>query len=86
MEEIREKTSKNWQTLDIYLSSFLQLNGFPPRLELNNNRVVFVFDISDEIYKLIADYNSNIPIAVTDYVTTVKRLRGQMLTMRGPQR
>ena len=81
MKRVDEK--KQFQTLDIYMSAFIKLAGISPGLELNNGKVVFVFPVSDELYKLITDYNSNQPIAITDFVTTVKMLRGQMLSMRG---
>lgn len=70
-------------TLDIYLAGFLALNGISPRLELNNGRVVFTFPATDQLYKLTMNFNSNAPVPVADFVTTVKTLRGQMLTMKG---
>ncbi len=74
---------KTFQTLDLYLASFLNLSGTPPKLELNNGKVVFSFPVGDDLYKLMMNYNSNVNIPVTDFVTAVKALRGQMLTMRG---
>ena len=74
---------KNLQFLDIYLSAYLSLCGIRPKLEINNGRVVFVFPAVEEVYRLMANYNSNATIPVTDFVTTIKALRGQMLTMRG---
>ncbi len=74
---------KNFQTMDIWLSSFLSLYGTPPKLEVINGRVIFTFPVSDDLYKLMTNYNSNVDIPVADFVTTVKTLRGQMLTMRG---
>lgn len=77
---------KTFQTLDLYLASFLNLSGVSPKLEINNGKVVFVFSINDDLYRLIVNYNSNVNVPVTDLVTTVKKLRGQMLTMRGQKR
>lgn len=74
---------KTYQTLDIGLASFLDLHYLPAKLELNNGRVVFTFPISDGLYKLITNYNSNVTVRILDFVTTLKKLRGQMLTMRG---
>jgi len=74
---------KTFQTLDIYLASFLNLSGLPPKLELNNGKVVFSFPVGDDIYRLTTNYNSNVNVPVTYFVTTVKALRGQMLTLRG---
>ncbi len=74
---------KSIQILDIYLSAYFSLCGISPKLEINNGRVVFVFSVSDDLYKLMVNYNSNVNVPVTDFVTTVKTLRGQLLTMRG---
>ncbi len=74
---------KTLQILDIWLSSYFSLCGIPPKLELNNGRVVFTFPVTDTLYRLMTEYNSNVDVPVTDFVTIVKTLRGQMLTMRG---
>lgn len=73
---------KVFETMDIWLSAYLSLNGLFPQLQRNGTKVVFQFPISDELYKLLMRFNSNEDVPVTDYVTTVKTLRGQMLTMR----
>ncbi|MCL4492492.1 MAG: DUF5659 domain-containing protein [Nitrospirae bacterium] len=73
---------KVFSTLDIYLSAFLALHGISPKLEIHNGRVTFNFVASDELYEKALDYNSNSPVPVASFVTSVKALRGQMLTMR----
>ena len=75
--------TKTLQILDIYMASFLSLHGIEPSLENNNGRVVFTFQVSDDLYKLMVRFNSNENIPVTSFVTTVKMLRGRMLSMRG---
>ena len=80
MTKIEQKT---FQTLDIWLSSYLSLCGIHPNLEVNNGKVVFTFPISDDLYKLMMNYNGNVNVPVADFVTTVKSLRGQMITLRG---
>ncbi|RJQ42634.1 MAG: hypothetical protein C4538_13280 [Nitrospiraceae bacterium] len=72
-----------FSTLDIHLSAFLLIYGIQPILELRNGRVIFTFPATGELYKAIMLYNSNIDVHVADFVTAVKTLRGQMLTMRG---
>lgn len=75
---------KTFQTLDIYLSSFLSLSGFPPQLEVNESgKVIFVFTLTDDLAALMMRYNNNDKVPVSDFVTTLKALRGQMLTRRG---
>lgn len=68
--------------LDIYVSSFLSLHGFEPRLEMKNGKVVFTFEADDRVYKLMNAYNRNVDVPVADFVTTVKTLRGKMLTAK----
>ena len=75
--------TKTLQILDLYMASFLSLHGIEPSLENNNGRVVFTFQVSDDLYKLMVRFNSNENIPVTSFVTTVKMLRGRMLSMRG---
>lgn len=76
------KKKKIFSTLDLYLSAFLSQCGIPPELSITNNRVIFQFPISDELYKLITNYNSNVSVPVAEFVTRIKTLRGQMLTMK----
>ncbi len=71
-----------FKTLDIYLSAFLLLCGLKPDLEVNNGKVVFAFQATDELYRYLAYYNEGVDVKVTEYVTTIKILRGQMLTLR----
>jgi hypothetical protein len=74
--------TKIFSSLDIYLSSFLALHGIEPALEVRNGKVVFVFDATDNLYRLMNRYNSNDSVPVADFVTSVKTLRGKMLTVR----
>lgn len=74
---------KKFQTLDIYLSSFLSLSGFPPGLEVNNDgKVVFVFTLNDELGACMSTFINNNPVPVADFVTALKSLRGQMLSKK----
>lgn len=81
---MNKTTDKVFQTLDIYLSSFLSMSGFHPKLEVNDSgKVIFVFTLTDDLATLMVVYNNNVPVPVADFVTTLKTLRGQMLTRRG---
>ena len=69
-------------TVDIYLASFLALNGISPKLEVKNARVVFTFETDDKLYRLMNLFNGNTHVPVADFVTIVKTLRGKMLTVK----
>ena len=68
--------------LDLYLSSFLSLHGINPQLEIKNGKVRFIFDTNDRTYHLMNLFNSNVEVPVADFTTTVKTLRGKMLTLK----
>lgn len=77
-----EQISKTFSTLDLYIASFLTLNNLKVKLELKSGKVVFTLPVSNELYQLLEQYNSNEGVPVADFVTTIKALRGQMLSMR----
>ncbi len=74
---------KTLKELDINKATFYALYGIDPILESINGRVVFTFPICDDLYRLMDNYNSNVSVPVLDFVTQLKALRGQMLTLRG---
>jgi hypothetical protein len=74
--------TKNFSTLDIYLASFLSLHDQNVILELRNGKVVFTFESTDNLYRLMNQFNSNEDVPVADYTTAVKTLRGKMLSKK----
>lgn len=74
--------TKSFKTLDLYLASFLSLHDQDVILELQNGKVVFTFESTDSLYRLMNDFNSNEEIPVLDYTTAIKTLRGKMLTKK----
>lgn len=69
--------TRTFSTLDIYLASFLALHGQDVILELRNRKVVFTFESTDNLYKLMNNYNNNESVEVPDYKTAIKTLRGK---------
>ncbi len=78
-----ENFPHTYKTLDLYVSAFLLLCGIKPDFEISNGKVVFTFPVTDDFYKFISYYNMNSDVKVADFVTAIKTLRGQMLTLRG---
>jgi len=68
--------------MDINLTAFLSLHGIDPTLENRSGKIVFLFNASDDLYRLINDFNSNRMVPVGDFVTRLKTLRGKMLAAR----
>lgn len=74
---------RRFSTMDIYLSAFLLIYGIQPEFEVKNGTVIFTFPATDKLYEYIFMYNSNTEVKAGTFVTAVKTLRGQMLTLRG---
>lgn len=73
---------KTFTSLDIYISAFLSIHDLEPGLEVRNGKVVFTFEATDTLYRLMNDFNSNDPVPVADFTTAVKTLRGKMLSAK----
>jgi hypothetical protein len=75
--------NKNYfTTLDLNLVAYLTLYGLEPSLEKRSGKIIFIFDASDELYRLINEFNSNRLVPVNDYVTKQKILRGKLIQLR----
>jgi hypothetical protein len=77
------KSKQIHATMDLYQSAYLLICGNQPDLENINGKIVFKFEVTDFLYHCIDLYNANADVQVADYVTAIKALRGQMLTLRG---
>lgn len=75
---------KNFETADLYLASAISiLLKTQPTFKADNDKILFVFEITDDLYKAMNAYNQGIPINAYDYAQTIKRLRAEMLIRRG---
>lgn len=82
-----EKTpQKVFTTADIWTASYLEYRGIPPILEYRNGRVVFLFPISDTLYKLLNAFQSGDAIPLSEYVETFRALKVKMYQARGGTR
>ncbi len=76
------KTERTFETLDLYLASYLFAEGLKPSLQIVSRRVTFRFPVTDGLYKLMEEYNSNALAPVGDLVTSIRILKGKMLSMK----
>lgn len=70
---------------DIHQAAYLRLSNINPTLVLSGTRVVFQFDSSREVMKLLNKYNENPYVPLLDFVNNLRRLRSEMLSMRDGQ-
>ncbi len=68
---------------DIHASAYLQFRGLNPELKKEGTRVVFCFPGTPYTQNLIDDYYKNPTVKLVDYISHLRQLRAQMLSMRG---
>lgn len=75
---------KKFETADLYLSSAICiLLETQPTFRVENGRTLFVFPISDNLYKAMNAYNNGTALNAIEYSQMIKRLRAEMLMRRG---
>jgi hypothetical protein len=78
-----ETENRKIPILDIYQAAFLVHNEIEPVLCKQGSRVVFEFPGTELVFELLDEYNRNPSIRLLDFVGRLRRLRAQMLSMRG---
>lgn len=75
---------KEFETADLYLSSAICIIlKTQPAFRVENGRTLFIFPISDDLYKAMNAYNNGIVINAIEYSQMIKRLRAEMLMRKG---
>jgi hypothetical protein len=82
MRNNKEKTEKVFTTLDAYLSGYLTLLSFIPRLISQGEKIVFSFYASDELYQAINKYNSGATVEASKFAFAIKTLKSQIHSVR----
>lgn len=74
----------NFETADLYLASAISiLLKSNPSYKVENRRTLFIFPVSDNLYKAMAEYHGGIQLNAFEYAQIIKRLRAEMLMRRG---
>jgi hypothetical protein len=79
----QEKTKNKLPLFDIYQTAYAELKGIPSEMSLQGTRVEFNLPASDEVYRVLREYQTNPSVPILDYVTVLRRLRARMLSKRG---
>ena len=73
---------KEYRTLDVYLASWLILQGFTPTLQNENSRVVFCFSSSKRLLEALLKFNDGATVDVQKFTFTIKTLKSQMFSRK----
>jgi len=75
--------TKYFETADLYLSAAICiLLKIEPIFRVENGRTLFVFPISDDLYRAMSVFNAGIELNAIEYAQQIKRLRAEMLMRR----
>lgn len=76
-------TQNEFISSDLYLSAAISLLlKTEPTFKVANGRVLFVFLVTDQLYKAMASFNSGAALSALEYSQVLKRLRAEMLLRR----
>jgi len=70
--------SKRLSISDLTLAAFLLVRQIQPTIEVIRGRVVFVYEISDDLYKGMNDYNNGAQAPAVDLFSAYRELRTKM--------
>lgn len=79
----KSNDDKSLLIIDIYQAAFLALKQIEPVLRKDGTRIIFEFPGTGLVLEKLRMYNLNPSLKVLDFVAQVRRLRAQMLSMRG---
>jgi len=68
---------------DIYQTAYCDYKGIQPTLIKQDRRVIFLLPDTPGTYQIITEFNNNPRVPLLDYLTHLKKLRAQMISLRG---
>jgi hypothetical protein len=74
---------REFQTSDSCLAAVIAiLLNIQPVFRMQNQKVIFCFPASDDIYRALSDFNNGIPINSFELVQMIKRFRAELMVRR----
>jgi hypothetical protein len=71
---------------DLWEAAFFAYHGIKPKFELRNDRVLFLFDSSAELFQSLSAFNSSeATVNLARYIDAHKRLKSAMIRFREGQ-
>jgi len=81
MEENRQPIPKI-PIYDIHQAAFLDMNDVPVDYEKRGTRVTFMIPAIPETFRLLAEYSENPIVSLLEFVSALRRVKSQMLSVR----
>ena len=75
---------REFETADLYLASAISiLLKTNPDFKVRNGKTLFIFPISDDLYRVMNSFNNGVCVNAYEYSQMIRRLRAEMLMRRG---
>jgi hypothetical protein len=75
--------TKIFETPDLYLSAALSLLlEQDPIFTLVNGKILFGFNVNENLYRAMSNYNSGVALNALEFSQAIKRLKSEMLMRR----
>lgn len=68
---------------DIYQTAYCAYKGIDVTFTKQDRRVIFHLPDNPDTYQLLAEFNNNPKLPLLDYLTHLRKLRAQMINLRG---
>jgi len=78
-----EKESPTIAQHDIYSVAYCAYKGIMVTLTKQDRRVIFHLPDNPDTYQLLAEFNNNPKLPLLDYIAYLRKLRAQMINLRG---
>jgi len=69
---------KVFRLQDVYLASFLALQGLPFSFERKDNKILFCFESSEKLYTCLQLFNEGTTVNLSEFISKTKELRAKM--------
>ncbi len=68
---------------NINLAAFLYFNKVPLTYSPHGTFIIIQAPKTDEVYKLAASFNNNVPVPVIDYISALQIVKQKIYSLRG---
>lgn len=68
---------------DIYQAAYVSYKGIEVNLTKQNRRVIFLLPDTPDTYRIMSEFNNNPELPLLNYLTYLRKLRAQMINLRG---
>lgn len=77
-----EREEKEFQTFDMQLAAYLEMRGLRPVFSNRGERVIFIYTATEELYRVLADFNADSPTPIVTYLNALRSMKNRVYARR----